>query len=396
VKGNSRFRIDTPVGIEQGQYLDAADGLPALRAALLAWAVEHGRHGIPWKLGPDQQPTPCGTALDPYPIWVAEVMLQQTQLQVAVPYWRRWMQALPSLEALATAEEQHLLMLWQGLGYYVRARRLQQGAQLLLEAEAQGAERWPRSLQGWLALPGIGRSTAGSILSSAFDLPFAILDGNVKRVLARLIACPRPPARELQGLWQLSEQLLDPQRPRAFNQALMDLGATICTPRNPRCGACPWQGQCAAYAAGDPAAYPVKDAPRELPFQVIGVGVVFNAEGQVLIDQRLNEGLLGGLWEFPGGKQEPGEAIEATIARELREELAIEVAVGDALIQVDHAYSHKRLRFEVHCCRWLSGEPQSLACQQWRWVDPSQLGDYPFPAANARIIAALQAHLAAA
>jgi A/G-specific adenine glycosylase len=370
--------------------------LPALREGLLAWWAIHGRHSIPWKLGPDQQPAFCGTALDPYPIWVAEVMLQQTQLQVVLPYWRRWLQALPSLEALAAAEEPQVLLLWQGLGYYARARRLQHGARQLLEQAVEGADPWPRSLEGWLALPGIGRSTAGSILSSAFDLPFAILDGNVKRVLARLIASPRPPARELAGLWRLSEQLLDPQRPRAFNQALMDLGATVCTPRNPACGTCPWQGHCAAYAAGTPADYPVKEAPRELPFQVIGVGVVFNAEGQVLIDQRLEEGLLGGLWEFPGGKQEEGEAIEATIARELQEELAIEVSVGEALIHVDHAYSHKRLRFEVHCCRWLSGEPQALACQQWRWVDPADLGNYPFPAANARIIAALQQHLAAA
>jgi A/G-specific adenine glycosylase len=304
------------------------------------------------------------------------------------------MAAFPSLEALAAAEEHDVLLLWQGLGYYSRARRLQQGARQLLEAgsasaEAPGTDPWPRTLEGWLALPGIGRSTAGSILSSAFDLPFAILDGNVKRVLARLIASPRPPARQLKGFWQLSELLLDPRRPRAFNQALMDLGATVCTPRNPGCGRCPWQGHCAAYAAGDPAAYPVKDAPRELPFQVIGVGVVRNGAGEVLIDQRLNEGLLGGLWEFPGGKQEPGEAIEATIVRELREELAIEAAVGEELIVVDHAYSHKKLRFVVHLCSWLSGEPQPLASQQVRWVRPEQLADFPFPAANARIIAAL-------
>ena len=324
-------------------------------------------------------------------------MLQQTQLQVVLPYWQRWMEAFPSLEDLAAAKEHDVLLLWQGLGYYSRARRLQQGARLLLQAQPQAApapaDPWPRTLEGWLELPGIGRSTAGSILSSAFDRPFAILDGNVKRVLARLIASPRPPARELRGFWRLSERLLDPQRPRAFNQALMDLGATVCTPRQPRCGACPWQGHCAAYAAGDPAAYPVKDAPRELPFQVIGVGVVLNAAGEVLIDQRLNEGLLGGLWEFPGGKQEPGEAIAATIARELMEELAITVEVGEELITLEHAYSHKRLRFVVHLCRWLTGEPQPLACQQVRWVRPQQLGDFPFPAANARIIAALLARL---
>ena len=386
-------RSDWEVSIELSVVAENASDL---RAALLDWWEEHGRHWIPWKLRADgSQPEP-GESLCALSTWIAEVMLQQTQLQVVLPYWQRWMRAFPTLEALAGAEQEQVLLLWQGLGYYSRARRLHQGARQLLEQGSMGADPWPRSLEAWLALPGIGRSTAGSILSSAFDLPFAILDGNVKRVLARLIASPRPPARELAELWWLSEQLLDPQRPRAFNQALMDLGATVCTPRNPACGSCPWRGHCAAYAAGTPAEYPVKDAPRALPFQVIGVGVVFNDRGQVLIDQRLEEGLLGGLWEFPGGKQEPGEAIEATIVRELREELAIEVAVGEALIRVDHAYSHKRLRFEVHCCRWLSGEPQALACQQWRWVDPADLGNYPFPAANARIIAALQQHLAAA
>ena len=362
---------------------------PGLRRLLLAWWEAHGRHTIPWKRGDaGARPSP-GEPLHPYPIWVAEVMLQQTQLLVVLPYWQRWMAAFPSLEALAAAEEHDVLLLWQGLGYYSRARRLHQGARQLL------GQPWPRTLESWLALPGIGRSTAGSILSSAFDLPFAILDGNVKRVLARLIASPRPPARQLKGFWQLSELLLDPQRPRAFNQALMDLGATVCTPRNPSCGACPLQGHCAAYAAGDPAAYPVKDAPRELPFQVIGVGVVRNGAGEVLIDQRLNEGLLGGLWEFPGGKQEPGEPIVDTIRRELREELAIEAAVGEELIVVDHAYSHKKLRFVVHLCTWLSGDPQPLASQQVRWVRPEQLADFPFPAANARIIAALLERLQA-
>jgi len=367
-----------------------------LRSALLTWWQLCGRHDIPWKQDSQGCPAVDGEALDPYAIWVAEVMLQQTQLQVVLPYWQRWMAAFPSLEALAAGEEHDALLLWQGLGYYARARRLLQGARLLMETAGAGADPWPRDLEGWLALPGIGRSTAGGILSSAFDRPIAILDGNVKRVLARLIASPQPPARQLAGFWQLSERLLDPQRPRVFNQALMDLGATVCTPRNPRCGDCPWQGHCAAYAAGDPAAYPVKDATRELPFQVIGVGVVLDGGGRVLIDQRLNEGLLGGLWEFPGGKQEPGETIAATIARELMEELAITVEVGEELITLEHAYSHKKLRFVVHLCRWLTGEPQPLACQQVRWVQPQQLGDFPFPAANARIIAALLERLALA
>ena len=361
-----------------------------LRHKLLNWWQAHGRHDIPWKRSAQGVLPKRGEELNPYPTWVAEVMLQQTQLQVVLPYWQRWMERFPTLQSLAAADEQQVLLLWQGLGYYSRARRLHQGAQQLVTRKEFG---WPRDLESWLALPGIGPSTAGSILSSAFDLPFPILDGNVKRVLSRLIASPQPPARNSKALWQLSAELLDPEQPRTFNQALMDLGATVCTPKSPSCHHCPWSDQCAAYASGDPAAYPVKEAPRELPFQVIGVGVVLNDAGEVLIDQRLNEGLLGGLWEFPGGKQELGEAIEATIGRELQEELAIEVEVGEELISLDHAYSHKRLRFVVHLCQWRAGEPQPLASQQVRWVKPQQLSDYPFPAANARIIAALLARL---
>ena len=309
------------------------------------------------------------------------------------------MEAFPTLDLLAEAREHDVLLLWQGLGYYSRARRLLAGAQQLIEQIAPISSTklsaWPTDLDGWLLLPGIGRTTAGGILSSAFNSPLAILDGNVRRVLARLQAHPRPPARDQALCWQWSEALVvaAPGRARDLNQALMDLGATVCTPRLPNCACCPWQMDCAAYAAGDVERYPVKDTPRAVPFQVIGVGVVLNQAGEVLIDQRLNEGLLGGLWEFPGGKQEPGEDIVQTILRELQEELAIEVSVGDELISIDHAYSHKKLRFVVHLCQWRTGEPQPLASQQVRWVRPESLADYPFPAANAKIIAALLKHL---
>ncbi|AII46676.1 adenine glycosylase [Synechococcus sp. KORDI-49] len=353
---------------------------------LLNWWSDHGRHDIPWKrTSSGDRPAP-DQPLDPYPIWIAEVMLQQTPLAVVLPYWHRWMAMFPTVEALAAASLEQVRLLWQGLGYYSRARRLHQAAQQI------SGRSWPEDLEEWMALPGIGRTTAGSILSSAFNAPVPILDGNVRRVLARLRAHDRPPARDQALFWQWSHALLDPQRPRDFNQALMDLGATLCTPRQPLCDACPWQRHCAAYAAGEPSRWPVSEERKPVPFQVIGVGVVLNADGEVLIDQRLEEGLLGGLWEFPGGKQEPGETIEACITRELQEELTIEVTVGQELISVDHAYSHKRLRFVVHVCRWLSGEPKPLASQQVRWVKPGDLRTYPFPAANSRIIDALLAH----
>ena len=363
---------------------------PTMAAALLAWWDEHGRKDPalkPWMFSKE------GCWPDPdeprgfYGCWIAEVMLQQTQLSVALPYWQRWMEAFPSLEDLASASLQQVRLQWQGLGYYSRARRLHEAAHEIK------ATSWPRDLQGWQSLPGIGRTTAAGILSSAINAPEAILDGNVRRVLARLRTHPTPPARDQALFWQWSEALLDRPRSRDFNQALMDLGATVCTPRQPNCAICPWRDCCAAYASGDPTRWPVTDNPKPLPFQVIGVGVVLNAAGEVLIDQRLEEGLLGGLWEFPGGKQETGEAIADCIARELREELAIEVRVGEELICVDHAYSHKKLRFVVHLCTWLSGNPQPLASQQVRWVKPDELKDYPFPAANARIIEALLGRL---
>ena len=359
--------------------------------ALLSWWETNGRRDPAqklWMFTPAGRWPTAAEDLDPYGIWIAEVMLQQTQLTVALPYWRRWMQVFPSAEALAASSLDQVRLQWQGLGYYSRARRLHEAALMLMW------QSWPRTVEGWMALPGIGRTTAGGILSSAFNAPVAILDGNVKRLLARLHAHPRPPARDQALFWGWSEALLDPERPRDLNQALMDLGATVCTPRQPDCVRCPWSKFCAAYAAGDPTRWPVSDARKSLPFQVIGVGVVLNAAGEVLIDQRLTEGLLGGLWEFPGGKKESGESIEACITRELQEELAIAVTVGEELISVDHAYSHKKLRFVVHLCQWVSGEPQPLASQQVRWVRPKQLKEFPFPAANARIIEALLKRLA--
>ena len=357
---------------------------------LLGWWQACGRRDPaqkPWMFIADGTwPLPEDN-LSPYGIWIAEVMLQQTQLSVVLPYWQRWIKAFPTVNALAAASLEQVRLQWQGLGYYSRARRLHEAARVLVQ------QPWPRDLDGWIALPGIGRTTAGGILSSAFNAPEPILDGNVKRVLARLHAHERPPSRDQHLFWQRSEALLDPWRPRDFNQALMDLGATVCRPRLPGCDHCPWRGSCAAYDSGDPSGWPVVEERKPLPFQVIGIGVVINAVGDVLIDQRLEEGLLGGMWEFPGGKQEPGEPIEACIARELMEELGIVVSVGEALITLDHAYSHKKLQFVVHLCDWCSGDPKPLSSQQVRWVRPEQLKNYPFPAANARIIDALLGRL---
>jgi A/G-specific adenine glycosylase len=349
----------------------------ALRANLLTWYRQAGRQ-LPWR-----------NIDNPYAIWVSEMMLQQTQVKTVLPYYERWLTQFPTVEALAAAELQTVLKAWEGLGYYARARNVYRAAQCLVR-EYNG--QIPQDFDQITALPGIGRTTAGGILSSAYNLPYAILDGNVKRVLARLVALPVPPAKAMNTLWDLSERLLDPKNPRDFNQAIMDLGATLCTRRQPDCPRCPWQQHCRAYNLNVQTEIPMTESKAPIPHKHIGVAVIWNDQGQVLIDRRKQEGLLGGLWEFPGGKIEPGETVEDCVRREIQEELGITIAVGDLLCTVTHTYSHFKVTLNVHHCTHLSGEPQPIECDEVRWVSLDQIEEYPFPKANIQIIEALKAH----
>lgn len=345
-----------------------------LRSSLLSWYAEWGR-SLPWR-----------ETRDPYAIWVSEIMLQQTQVKTVMPYFDRWMKQFPTIASFATADLQTVLKAWEGLGYYARARNFHRAAQQVL-SEHQG--QFPTNLETVLKLPGIGRTTAGGILSAAFNQPLPILDGNVKRVLARLIALEVPPSRAMSQLWKMSETLIDPENGRDFNQALMDLGATVCTPKNPACLICPWRSHCEAYNRGVQTELPMSETRAPLPHKIIGVAVIWDGE-RILIDRRKAEGLLGGLWEFPGGKVEPGETIEQCIQREIQEELGIEIEVGEHLITVDHTYTHFRVTLNVHHCRYVSGEPQPIECEEIRWVTVDELPEFPFPKANIRIIEALK------
>lgn len=346
-----------------------------MRQTLLAWYAEVARD-LPWR-----------RCRDPYPIWVSEIMLQQTQVKTVIPYYHRWLEQFPTIEQLALADLQQVLKAWEGLGYYSRARNLHRAAQKIIQ-EHGGV--FPTQMEEVLALPGIGRTTAGGILSAAFNQPAAILDGNVKRVLARLIALSVPPTKATKHLWQLSEALLDREHAREFNQALMDLGATVCTPKNPDCKICPWMTHCQAYNLGMQSQLPMRETSSPLPHKLIGVAVIWNEQGQILIDRRRPEGLLGGLWEFPGGKLELGETVEECIKREIKEELGIEIEVGDRLVTIEHAYSHFRVTLMVHHCRHLSGVPQAIECDEIRWVTLDEIDQFPFPKANVQIIAALR------
>lgn len=324
---------------------------------------------------------------DPYRIWVSEVMLQQTRVDQAEPYYHRFLDAFPTVEALAEAELDEVLRCWEGLGYYSRARYLHKAAKTVAEKFGGCV---PDSYEAIRSLPGVGPYTASAVLSIAFGKPHAVLDGNVIRVLTRVFAIDDvvSSTRTRRTLQVLADELLEPSDPGTFNQALMELGATRCRPSLPRCPSCPLQAVCAACEAGDQAAYPVKKKKAPIPHHDVAVGLIEDAEGRLLIQKRPREAMLGGLWEFPGGKREDGEAVEAACRRELREELGIEVEVGGCIYQLDHAYSHFKITLHAFECQLLAGTPTSALPLEWAAID--ELGEYAFPRANRRLIEHLQ------
>ena len=337
----------------------------------------------------DHRDLPWRSTSDPYRIWVSEIMLQQPRVDVVVPYYERFLAAYPDVAALAAADEERVLKLWEGLGYYARCRNLHRAAQLIV---AEHGGRFPERVEEVLALPGVGRSTAGAILSFAHGARLPILDGNVRRVLVRLTdehADPRKgPAQR--RLWAHAEACVDrAPDPGIHNQALMELGATICLPRNPACHRCPVAAACRARAAGTAEDLPVRTPKRPLPHFDIAAVVLENDDGDIYIQRRPLEGLLGGLWEFPGGKGEPGEGMEDAARRELREELGVEVDLGAPITTVDHAYSHFKITLHAYRGRIRRGTPRPTAATDWAWVPRSRLDDYAFPAANKRVLEAL-------
>ncbi len=341
----------------------------------MTWYGRHKRD-LPWR-----------RTRDPYRIWLSEILLQQTRVEAVIPYYERFLIRFPDVTALANAPLDDVLKTWEGAGYYARARNLHRAAQVV--ANERGG-KFPRTVEGLLELPGVGRYTAGAIASIAFGVNTPVVDGNVIRVLCRYFGIqedPQTSATQAQ-LWKLADGLVPEGEARDFNQALMELGATICLPKNPRCLLCPVQTDCVARQEGLQNVLPVKRAKKELPHKVIAAGIIWK-RGTILIQQRLSEGLLGGLWEFPGGKVEPGESLEDCVAREVREEDGIEVRVGRELIAVDHAYSHFSITLHAFECEFLSGRVRLASAQKFKWVRPDDLDEYAFPAANRKIIEAL-------
>ncbi len=358
--------------------------IPSLRTAvrkrLLPWFAQNARD-LPWRA----EPRP------PYAVWISEIMLQQTRVDTVIPYFLRFLARFPDPASLAAAPLQDVLKLWEGLGYYTRARQIHKAAQLLVRDHGGRLPSDPAQLA---ALPGLGPYTTAAVASFAFGIPLAVLDGNVIRVLARLLALPDDvglPATK-KKLQLLADALLLKDQPGAVNEAWMELGAILCTPRAPRCPDCPLRAVCRAAQLNTPEAFPKKKKKMKVPHKVVGAAVILNAKNQILIAQRKAEGgMLAGLWEFPGGKIAEGETMPQCIARELKEEMGITIEVGPHLVTVPHAYSHFTIELHAHFARIRSGRPRHIECADHAWVTREQFNDYPFSKADLDIIRALRA-----
>ncbi len=332
---------------------------------LLEWYDRHARQ-MPWR----------GVG-DAYAVWISEIMLQQTQVDTVIPYYQRWMRRFPTLTQLAAASEQEVLQLWEGLGYYSRARNLLKAAHQVIKMYGGELPANRRELQ---SLPGIGPYTAGAIASIAFGLDEATLDGNIRRVMARLFNVEIP-ARSPEGekmLWNLVSEHLPFGWAGDYNQALMDLGATVCTPSSPACQICPLKTFCQAFALGVQNERPILPVRAAVPHYTVTAAVIKNEKDEYLLAQRPPDGLLGGLWEFPGGKLEDGESLPDGLKREIREELAASIEVGAAFGVYRHAYTHYKVTLHAFLCRLTTGSmPQALEASELCWVPPGQLSLYP-------------------
>jgi len=336
---------------------------PELTDLLLDWYQSHAR-SLPWRDHPD-----------PYAVWVSEIMLQQTRVETVIAYFERWMDRFPTIDRLASASQQEILILWEGLGYYSRARNLHRAAQIVM---AEYGGQLPASAEALQKLPGIGRYTAAAIASIAFGQDAAALDGNIRRVLARLFDVSEP-LRSTEGerrLWDLAEANLPPGRAGDYTQALMALGAMLCTPKNPACSRCPLSRVCLAYARGVQAERPVKARRTRLPHHTVTAAVI-RRDGKYLIARRPPHGLLGGLWEFPGGKRQEGEELSDCLRREIGEELATEIEIHEPLGVYNHAFTHFKITLHAFACRLKDGEPKPVEASEIRWVRACELPEFP-------------------
>ena len=339
---------------------------------LINWFIKEQRD-MPWRKNPI-----------PYYVWLSECMLQQTQVATVIPYFNRFITTFPTVFDLAKSDLQTVLKSWEGLGYYSRARNLHKAAKMVAE-ERDGI--FPTTYQDLQKLPGIGPYCAAAITSIAFQNPVPVVDGNVLRVFTRFWGLyddiKQPKTRDI--LFKKLEPFIVKSSPSEFNQGIMELGALICTPKNPNCSVCPINSDCYAKEQQKTLELPVKTKSKKTPHFNIGVGVIWK-KNKILIAKRKEDQMLGGLWEFPGGKQKENECITTTIKREIKEETSLEVIVKSPYAIIKHAYSHFKITLHAYKCIYKEGIAKKNTSDDIKWIPIEKLNYYPFPTANKKLI----------
>ncbi|SEM10387.1 A/G-specific DNA-adenine glycosylase [Syntrophus gentianae] len=346
-------------------------------ATLLLFWYEKNKRLLPWR-----------TTADPYAIWLSEIMLQQTQVDAVIPYYRRFLEQFPTIRDLARAPLEAVLKAWENMGYYSRARHLHAAARLVVDSHGGQLPQDPDDLK---ALPGIGPYTAGAILSIAFGKPVPAVDGNVKRVLSRLFAVDRPlnDGSTQRYISLLAEKLVPAENAGLFNSALMELGALLCRPGMPTCSACPLTSICLAYAGNSQHQLPVAGKRAKRPHKEAAAVILRDSGNRLLIVQRPADGFLGGLWKFPGGMVNPGETVSEGLKNRCREELNLSVSVREPLLTLQQGYTHFQLTLHVFSGTILEGNPGLPATGNWLWASVGDIRRFPFSRAELRILEAL-------
>ncbi|VFQ45421.1 A/G-specific adenine glycosylase [Desulfoluna butyratoxydans] len=338
---------------------------------LLSWYDTHKRI-LPWR-----------QTRDPYRIWLSEVMLQQTQVATVIPYYNRFTDAFPDATALADAQDDRVLKMWEGLGYYNRCHNL---LKAMRKVRDEHGGRVPDTPEAFSGLPGVGPYTCAAVQSIAFGHSLAAVDGNVNRVVTRLFALDGvvTSAGVKRAIQDAVDSAVSETRPGDFNQAMMELGATVCTPRRPDCSRCPLRSGCKARALGRQEAFPVKGAKKAVPLYPVALAVVVK-DGKILVQKRPAKGHLAGMWEFPGGRVLTGETHEDALGRCLMDELGVVPAVGKLVGSVTHAYSHFRVQLYLYLAEVGGGSPTSKKGQPVDWITTEDLNRLAFPTANRKL-----------
>jgi A/G-specific adenine glycosylase len=322
---------------------------------------------------------------DPYKVWLSEIMLQQTQVTTVIDYYYRWIEKFPTISDVASASVDEILKYWEGLGYYSRARNFHASCK---EIDREGGSV-PKGMKEFQNLKGVGPYIAAAVQSISFNEPVSVVDGNVNRVASRFNAYKTPANKNQKAIKIFMDSILDVDRPGDFNQAVMDLGRYICKPRNPLCGECPISLSCIANQKSDQHLYPTKVKSKPIPHYDVAVGIISDGS-RLLITKRKEDGLLGGLWEFPGGKMKHNENPMNAIKREIKEELSIKIKTKDIIAQVEHRYSHFSVSIRAIHCLYDGGDVKLNGPTAYKWINPNSLSQYAFPKASIKLFKSIE------